>query len=63
MSYTAPNIPDNKHFFFDRHGGVSTGKYASLNASIKSQDNRENIFQNLSLAAQHYNQPMQIWRF
>lgn len=59
MSYTAPNIPDNKHFFFDRHGGVSTGKYASLNASIKSQDNRENIFQNLSLAAQHYNQPMQ----
>lgn len=59
MSYTASNIPAEKHFFFDRHGGVSSGKYASLNASIKSQDNRENIFQNLRLAAEHYNQPVQ----
>ncbi len=55
MSWTAPNLPKGKHLFFDRHGGVSAGKYASLNYSIKSEDSRENILQNLSLAAARYN--------
>lgn len=57
MSYTAPNIPANKHLFFDRHGGVSVGKYASLNCSIKSEDARENILQNFALTAEHYHLP------
>lgn len=47
MSYGAPNLPADKHFFFDRHGGVSAGKYASLNGSIKSDDDRENVHQKL----------------
>lgn len=59
MSWTAPNLPAEKHLFFDRHGGVSAGKYASLNCSIKSEDPRENILQNLSLAAAHYHLPLE----
>ena len=59
MTWTAPNLPADKHLFFDRHGGVSTGKYASLNCSIKSEDSKENILQNLALAAAHYNLPLE----
>lgn len=59
MSYTAINLPANKHYFFDRHGGVSDGKYASLNASLRSLDSKENVFKNLKIAAAHYHQPLQ----
>ena len=59
MSYTADNLPQNKHYFFDRHGGVSRGKYASLNASLHSLDVCDNIFKNLEIAANHYRQPLQ----
>ena len=55
MSYLASNIPAPKHYFFDRHGGVSIGKYASLNASLLSLDAQENIYKNLELTAQHFN--------
>ena len=54
MSFCAPNIPADKHLFFDRFGGVSTGKYDSLNASLHSLDKRENIFQNLDIAAHRF---------
>ena len=59
MSYGAPNLPADKHFFFDRHGGVSAGKYASLNGSIKSDDDRENVLKNFALAAAHYHLPFE----
>ena len=54
MSYFAPNIPLEKHCFFDRHGGVSKGIYDSLNMSICSQDDRENVLQNLNITAHYY---------
>ena len=57
MSYSASNLPSGKHLFFDRHGGISDGKYAGLNTNQRSLDNPENIRQNLSIAAQHFNQP------
>ncbi len=59
MSYGAPNLPADKHFFFDRHGGVSAGKYTSLNGSIKSDDDRENVLKNFALAAAHYHLPFE----
>ncbi len=39
------------HGFFTRRGGVSSGAYASLNCSLSSQDNRENVLENRALAA------------
>lgn len=54
MSCLADNIPTDKHLFFDRNGGVSTGKYDSLNVSLRSLDDKENIFKNIELAAQHF---------
>ncbi len=56
MSCTASNIPADKHLFFDRRGGFSTGKYHSLNFSLNSLDNRENIFKNIAIVANHFNQ-------
>lgn len=38
MSWNAPNLPADKHRFFDRHGGVSNGRYESLNVNRKSAD-------------------------
>lgn len=35
MSWNAPNLPADKHRFFDRHGGVSNGRYESLNVNRK----------------------------
>ena len=57
MSYQAKNIPTEKHLFFDRHNGVSNGKYASLNVNIRSNDSPANIRQNFFIIAQHYNLP------
>ena len=59
MTYTAPNLPSQKHMFFDRFGGVSKGKYDSLNASIRSQDTPQNILKNLDIAAKHFNKTRQ----
>jgi YfiH family protein len=39
------------HGFFTRRGGVSSGVYASLNCSLSSQDNRENVLENRARAA------------
>ena len=51
MSWNAPNLPADKHRFFDRHGGVSNGRYESLNVNRKSADTPENIRQNINIAA------------
>ena len=39
------------HGFFTRRGGVSAGAYASLNCSLSSQDDRENVLENRARAA------------
>lgn len=54
MSYFAPNIPANKHCFFDRLGGISQGLYASRNTAFACQDNKQNIISNLTLSAQQF---------
>lgn len=40
-----------RHAFFTRHGGVSTGPYASLSFSYAATDTRANVTQNLLRAA------------
>ena len=54
MRYFAPNIPTNKHCFFDKNGGVSRGIYDSLNMSIRSQDKTDNVLKNLNIAMHYY---------
>jgi YfiH family protein len=39
------------HGFFTRKGGVSTGPFASLNASLSGSDARENVLENRARAA------------
>jgi polyphenol oxidase len=39
------------HGFFTRRGGVSGGAYASLNCSLSSQDDRQNVLENRARAA------------
>lgn len=39
------------HGFFTRHGGVSTGPFASLNCSLSGQDARDNVLENRARAA------------
>ena len=41
-----------RHGFFTRNGGVSAGRFASLNASLSSQDSRDNVMQNRARIAQ-----------
>jgi len=52
MSYYGQNIPQDKHVFLGRKGGVSQGKYASLNISCICQDDKQNIFYNRQKAAE-----------
>ena len=54
MSYVAPNLAKTKHCFWGRTGGVSTGKYQSLNVNLKSKDEKANLVQNLEIVAQRY---------
>ena len=55
MSYKAENLPTDKHCFFDAKGGVSIGKYASLNTNLSSADNKDNIMQNFDIIANNLN--------
>lgn len=57
MRYFAPNLPRNKHCFFDRAGGASSGNYASLNFNYSGLDSRENIEKNIAVAARYFNLP------
>ena len=52
--WTAPNLNPLKHCFFGAKGGVSKGIYAGLNVNTKSDDDIENLNQNLSIAAQRF---------
>ncbi len=55
MSWQSPNLPADKHCFFGRKGGVSEGRYASLNLNDKSRDNPENILRNYQIIASRFN--------
>ena len=57
MTWIANNLPHNKHRFFGKNGGVSTGFYNSVNVNIKSLDNKENIQKNMEIIANHFNLP------
>lgn len=53
---TASNLaalPDIRHGFFGRQGGVSEGIYASLNCGLGSDDAREAVMENRARVARH----------
>jgi len=49
------NISNLKHCFFSRKNGVSKGIYNSLNCSINSKDNKENVIQNINIVSKKLN--------
>ncbi len=51
MVWQATNLTKDKHCFFGRNGGVSEGKYASLNVNTRSCDSVNNLNKNLDIAA------------
>lgn len=54
MSYTAKNLPEGKHCFFGSAGGISEGKYSSLNINLSSADSRENLRRNFEIVAGYF---------
>lgn len=54
MTYIAANLKAENHCFFDADGGVSGGKYTSLNTNLSSQDNRQNIQRNFEIIAARF---------
>lgn len=54
MNYRAANITEDKHCFFGTSGGVSAGKYASLNTNFNSRDDREAIRHNFDIIAAEF---------
>ena len=54
MSYTAKNLPDDKHCFFGSAGGVSGGKYTSLNTNLSSQDSPDNLRRNFEIISGYF---------
>ena len=53
MSYQAANLPLEKHIFLGRKGGVSEGRYASLNIRDRSADSPRAIAENRKIAVAH----------
>lgn len=49
MSWQADNLPAGKHCFFGAEGGVSKGKYASLNTNYNSLDAKVAVRQNFEI--------------
>ena len=43
------NVDGCRHYFFDRHGGVSGGRYSSLNVGQKLGDTPDNVAENYRL--------------
>jgi YfiH family protein len=43
-----------RHGFFTRHGGFSTGPYASLNCSLSGADDHATVLRNRALVAAHF---------
>jgi hypothetical protein len=54
MVYLAKNLIEKKHCFFGAEGGISGGKYASLNTNLSSQDTRLNIERNFERIAAYF---------
>lgn len=50
MSYKANNLPSDKHVFLGRKGGISEGKYASLNIRKQSYDDAAKVEANRQIA-------------
>ena len=55
MSYRSNNLIKEKHCFFGANGGVSGGKYASLNTNLSSQDARIDVERNFERIAKCFN--------
>lgn len=53
MIYRASNIAV-PHGFFDSNGGVSDGKYSSLNTNINSHDKIQNVMKNFEIIANNF---------
>lgn len=51
MGWQANNLKKDRHYFFGSVGGVSAGKYTSLNANTKSCDDVSLLMQNLQIIA------------
>jgi len=54
MVYVAKNLIAEKHCFFGAEGGVSGGKYTSLNTNLSSRDKPENLRENFKIIAAHF---------
>ena len=52
MSYRARNLPAKQHCFFGRKGGVSVGKYASLNVRKMCDDIGTRVDENRKIAVE-----------
>lgn len=52
MSYQARNLPAERHCFFGRKGGVSEGKYASLNVRKMCDDVGTRVDENRKIAVE-----------
>ena len=52
MSYRAANLPVERHCFFGREGGVSEGKYASLNVRKMCGDIAARVDENRKIAVE-----------
>ncbi len=55
MVWTANNLDKTKHCFFGMAGGVSGGKYSTLNTNLSSADKPENLQRNFAIIAAHFN--------
>lgn len=55
MACFANNLPRDKHCFFSAAGGLSGGKYASLNTNLSSQDDPLRIRKNFKIIAAYFN--------
>ena len=54
MVWQAANLDSKKHCFFDASGGVSGGKYASLNTNLSSRDRPEDVRRNFEIITAHF---------
>ena len=48
-----PSPPNVRAFVTTRHGGVSTGEYASMNLGLHSGDDRANVARNRAIVGEH----------
>lgn len=54
MGWQADNLDRQKHYFFGSQGGVSKGIYAGLNVNTRSDDNAEDVAENLQRTAARF---------